>query len=237
MALSRKTNYHSLVQMLPTVAALILAAIVAGSVRCVSASLDVLSSSRTGADPRRWAAPARHDGDGRLAFTLTMMGSRRGKGGNLKRSLDGTTGRGGATSAKNINRGRGQEITGVTLPEKGKIRGWAFGEDRTICAANVDGDYFGIDGTCPRCAFDLYKGKLLTDKDVWGSDPRVACPTCSTTYSLKTGKFGPEYKSKGLTGWVNTWAQTATVNNAMKDVLAYVITRDEETGKVFCRER
>eukprot|EP00578_Thalassiosira_sp_NH16_P002719 CAMPEP_0181129750 /NCGR_PEP_ID=MMETSP1071-20121207/29489_1 /TAXON_ID=35127 /ORGANISM="Thalassiosira sp., Strain NH16" /LENGTH=201 /DNA_ID=CAMNT_0023215759 /DNA_START=259 /DNA_END=864 /DNA_ORIENTATION=+ len=201
-----------------------------------------------------------------------MMGSRRGKGGNLKRSLD-EKGRG---SASGVNSGRGQEITGVTLPGQGKIRGWAFGEDRTIACANVDGEYLAVDGTCPRCGFDLFKGKLLTDADVWGPQPRVACPTCSTTYSLKTGKFGPEYKAKGLAGKfgpeykakglagkfgpeykakglagkfgpeykakglagkVNTWALTATVDNASKDVPAFVITRDEETGQVFCRER
>mmetsp|Transcript_37410 Transcript_37410/g.78375 ORF Transcript_37410/g.78375 Transcript_37410/m.78375 type:complete len:159 (-) Transcript_37410:242-718(-) len=152
----------------------------------------------------------------------------------LERSLDDKK-RGG--SVQRINGGRGQEITGVTLPEKGKIRGWAFGEDRTICSANVDGKYYAVDGVCPRCGFDLYKGKLLDDKDVWGPEPVVACPTCSTTYSLKTGKFGPEYKNTGLTGWVNTWAQTATAYNAAKDVPAYVITRDGETGQVFCRER
>ena len=119
----------------------------------------------------------------------------------------------------------------------GKIRGWAFGEDRTIACANVDGQYYAVEGQCPRCAFDLYKGKLLVDADVWGPEPRVACPTCSVTYSLKTGKFGPEYKATGLAGFVNSWAKTATVNNASQDVGAFIITRDEDTGKVFCRER
>jgi len=179
------------------------------------------------------SAASRQHANVPAAFTLTMMGSRRGKGGNLKRSLD-EKGRG---SASGVNSGRGQEITGVTLPGQGKIRGWAFGEDRTIACANVDGEYLAVDGTCPRCGFDLFKGKLLTDADVWGPQPRVACPTCSTTYSLKTGKFGPEYKAKGLAGFVNTWALTATVDNASKDVPAFVITRDEETGQVFCRER
>ena len=65
----------------------------------------------------------------------------------------------------------------------------------------------------------------------------MACPTCSVTYSLKTGKFGPEYKATGLAGFVNSWAKTATVNNASQDVGAFIITRDEDTGKVFCRER
>lgn len=120
---------------------------------------------------------------------------------------------------------------------KGKIRGWAFGDGKTVCSANVNGEYFALDGACPRCGFDLFKGKLLDDRDVWGPEPVVACPTCSTTYSLKTGKYGPPYKNKGLSGFVNGWAQTATSANAFKDVQAFVITNDEESGKVFCRER
>ncbi len=74
------------------------------------------------------------------------------------------------------------------------------------------------------------------DTEVWGAEPRVACPTCSVTYSLKTGKFGPEYKATGLAGFVSTWAKTATASNASRDVSAFAITKDEETGKVFCRE-
>ena len=94
----------------------------------------------------------------------------------------------------------------------GNIRGWEFGEGRTIACANVNGKYLAVDGRCPRCAFDLYRGKLLVDAEVWGPEPRVACPTCSVTYSLKTGKFGPEYKASGLAGFVSTWAKTATVS-------------------------
>jgi nitrite reductase/ring-hydroxylating ferredoxin subunit len=101
----------------------------------------------------------------------------------------------------------------------------------------VDGKYLAVDGRCPRCGFDLYKGKLLDDADVWGPEPHVACPTCAATYSLRTGKFGPEYKATGLAGFVNTWAKTATIGNASKNALAFVITRDEGTGKVYCRER
>ena len=54
---------------------------------------------------------------------------------------------------------------------------------------------------------------------------------------MKTGKNGPDYKATGLIGFVNGWAKTATVNNASKDVPAFVITNDESTGQVFCRER
>lgn len=164
-----------------------------------------------------------------------MMGSRRGKGGNLKRSLD-ESGLGGASSVRGVNSGRGQEITGVTLPKEGEMRGWAFGADRTVACANVGGKYFAVGGTCPRCAFDLFKGKLLVDEDVWGPDPVVACPTCSVTYSLKTGKFGPEFKAKGLAAFVNTWAKTATIGNESKPVPAFVISTDEDDMRVFCRE-
>ncbi|KAL7547352.1 hypothetical protein ACHAWF_010670 [Thalassiosira exigua] len=228
----------SVVRRAPLMALLLAAILLIGPAPLASASGLVGSRSHARGAPggrgRRGsgAGAARH---GRMAFTLTMMGSRRGKGGNLKRSLDDTGRR--ASGVKSINSGRAQEITGVTMPEKGKIRGWAFGEDRTIACANVDGNFFAVDGRCARCGFDLYKGKLLVDADVWGPEPRVACPTCSVTYSLKTGKFGPEYKNKGLAGFVNTWAKTATINNASQDVSAFVITRDEETGKVFCRER
>lgn len=171
------------------------------------------------------------------AFTLTMMGTRRGQGGNLKRSLDDYAS-GPSKKLKGGAGGRGgREITGVTLPERGKIKGWAFGEGRTVACANVDGKYLAVDGQCPRCGFDLYKGKLLDDVEVWGAEPHVACPTCAATYSLQTGFFGPDYKATGLAGFVNTWAKTATIGNAMKNVQAYIISKDEDTGKVFYRER
>lgn len=172
----------------------------------------------------------------RSIATSTQLNGRRGKAGNLKRALDDTDGT-SKNDIKRINGGRGQEITGVTLPDNMKIKGWAFGEDQTIAAANVNGKYFAVDGRCPRCGFDLFKGKLLVDKDVWGADPCVACPTCSTTYSFRTGKFGPSLQQTGLAGFVNTWAKTATVNNASQDVAAFIITKDEETGRVFCKER
>ena len=167
------------------------------------------------------------------AFTLVMMGVKRGKAGNLKRSLDDSNGK--TAGVRGINKGRGQEITGVTLPQDQKIKGWAFGDDRTIASTQVDGKIYAVDGRCPRCGFDLFKGTLLNDEDVWGPDPCVACPTCAATYNMRTGKAGNEMKRTGLAGFVNGWAQTATLNNSAKDVTAYVITTDD--GKVFCRER
>lgn len=172
------------------------------------------------------------------AFTLVMMGSRRGKG-NLKRSLDPSTmgDKSGPMSVKSLNQGRGQEITGVTLPSEGKIKGWEFGEKQRIACANVDGKFYAVDGTCPRCAFDLFKGTIVTDEAFGPDIPRVACPTCATTYSLRTGKHGPALKRTGLAGFVGGLAKTATIDDASKDAKAFIITREEETGRVFCRER
>mmetsp|Transcript_34248 Transcript_34248/g.51687 ORF Transcript_34248/g.51687 Transcript_34248/m.51687 type:complete len:206 (-) Transcript_34248:303-920(-) len=175
-------------------------------------------------------------------FTLTMMGSRRGKG-NLKRSLDPSTA-GDASrmknptgSTKSLNGGRGQEITGVTLPAEGSIKGWQFGNDQTIACAQINNNYYGIQGSCPRCAFDLYKGTIITDDVAFGKDvPRIACPTCATTFSLRTGKHGPPLKRTGLAGFVGSLAKQATISDASKDAKVFVITRDAETEQVFCRD-
>ena len=55
------------------------------------------------------------------SFHIVYMGARRGKGG-LKENLDGSSSskKGGKQqSAKSLNKGKGQEITGVTLPADG----------------------------------------------------------------------------------------------------------------------
>ncbi len=134
-----------------------------------------------------------------------------------------------------LNQGRGQEITGVTLPAEGNVKGWEFGKGQSITCANVEGNFYAIQGDCPRCAFDLYKGDLIND-EAFGDLPRIACPTCATTFSLKSGAHGPALKRTGLAGFVGGLAKTATVNDAMKDAKAFVITRDED-GRVFMKER
>eukprot|EP00586_Coscinodiscus_wailesii_P022741 CAMPEP_0172493102 /NCGR_PEP_ID=MMETSP1066-20121228/24448_1 /TAXON_ID=671091 /ORGANISM="Coscinodiscus wailesii, Strain CCMP2513" /LENGTH=163 /DNA_ID=CAMNT_0013263091 /DNA_START=163 /DNA_END=654 /DNA_ORIENTATION=- len=162
-----------------------------------------------------------------------MMGTRRGKGG-LKNNLDGS--KKALKSTKALNKGKGQELLGVTPPNEGQIKGWQFGKRQTIACAKVNGRYYAIQGECPRCAFDLYRGTLVTDEVAFGPDvPRVACPTCSTTFSLKTGAHGPALKKSGLSAWVGGLAQTATVSDAMKDARAFAVTVDEE-GKVYCRD-
>jgi nitrite reductase/ring-hydroxylating ferredoxin subunit len=165
---------------------------------------------------------------------LVMMGQRRGKG-NLKQTL---LSLGGKTTQAvgSLNKGRGQEITGVTLPAENSIKGWEFGERKRMACCNYHGRFYAIQGDCPRCGFDLWKGTLLTDADVWGADvPRLACPTCATTYSMRSGRHGPTLKRTGLQGFVGNLAKTATANEASRDAKVYIITRDEEDGKVYCR--
>jgi len=168
---------------------------------------------------------------------MVMMGRPRG---NLKRSLDSepekekkmTSG-----SLRSMNQGRGQEITGVTLPAEGNVKGWAFGKDQQIACANVEGKFYAIQGKCPRCAFDLFKGDVVTDAEAFGKDvPRLACPTCATTYSLRTGAHGPALKRTGLAGFVGGLTKTATINDSSENAKCFVITRDEDSGRVFCRD-
>merc|ERR1712176_1474558 len=141
-----------------------------------------------------------------------------------------------SSNVKSLNQGRGQEITGVTLPAEGKVKGWEFGEKQRIACANVGGSFYAIQGDCPRCYFELYKGEIVTDES-FGDVPRLACPTCATTYSLTTGKHGAALKQEGWSGFVGGLAKTATVNDATKDAKAFIITRDNDTGRVFLKER
>eukprot|EP00525_Craspedostauros_australis_P007091 CAMPEP_0198116326 /NCGR_PEP_ID=MMETSP1442-20131203/11490_1 /TAXON_ID= /ORGANISM="Craspedostauros australis, Strain CCMP3328" /LENGTH=205 /DNA_ID=CAMNT_0043774111 /DNA_START=163 /DNA_END=780 /DNA_ORIENTATION=+ len=171
------------------------------------------------------------------AFSLVMMG-RRGKG-KLKKTLSGesVSSKKSNSSVNAMNRGKGQEITGVTLPAEGSVKGWEFGEKVTMACANVEGAFYAIQGECPRCAFDLWKGDLIgLDDPAWEETPRIACPTCGTTYSMRTGRLGPQLKRKGLAGFVNGLAKTATDGDKPLDAEAFQITLDED-GRVFCRSK
>jgi nitrite reductase/ring-hydroxylating ferredoxin subunit len=167
------------------------------------------------------------------AFTLVMMG-RKGTG-NLKRALSGESSLSTTSSNKRKGKSIRQEITGVTLPAEGMMKGWEFGEKKTMACANVGGKFYAVSGECPRCAFDLWKGEIVTDP-AFEDLPRVACPTCATTFGLRTGKYGPPIKRTGLAGFVNGLAKTATTGDRPKDAEAYEITLDDE-GRVFCRKR
>jgi len=118
----------------------------------------------------------------------------------------------------------------------GKVKGWEFGGGQRIACANIDGNLYAIQGDCPRCAFDLYKGDSVTD-EAFDDLPRLACPTCATTFSLRTGKHGPALKRTGLAGFVGRLAKTATISEASADAKAYIITREEDAGRVFMKER
>mmetsp|Transcript_33929 Transcript_33929/g.50312 ORF Transcript_33929/g.50312 Transcript_33929/m.50312 type:complete len:199 (-) Transcript_33929:58-654(-) len=161
------------------------------------------------------------------AFNIVLMGSRRSGGKNLDKLV----------SDSETTGGKGQKITGVTLPEEGKIKGWEFGGGLKMACTNVDGSYYAVQGECPRCAFDLWKGDLLVDEEVWEGDvPRVACPTCSTTYSFRTGYYGPPLKRSGLSGFVSNLAKTATQTEEYRDARAYRITQDDDGQEVYCSE-
>jgi len=134
-----------------------------------------------------------------------------------------------------LNQGRGQEITGVTLPAEGSVKGWEFGAGMSVACANIEGNFYAIQGACPRCAFDLYKGDIITD-EAFGDLPRIACPTCATTFSFRTGTHGPALKRTGLAGFVGGLTKTATVNDSNRDAMAFMITRDE-SGRVFMKEK
>jgi nitrite reductase/ring-hydroxylating ferredoxin subunit len=172
-------------------------------------------------------------------FSVVFM-ARKGRG-NLKQKIndDGasSSASGGALQKmSSLNRGKGQEITGVTLPSEGKIRGWEFGQGLRMACANVNGNFYAIQGQCPRCGFDLYKGDLIVNDAAFQDLPRLACPTCSTTYGLKSGKVGPSLTRKGLAGFVGGLAKTATVNDSNKNAKTFMITRDED-GRVYCRDK
>lgn len=167
------------------------------------------------------------------SFSLVMMGARRGKG-DLKRSLDPSS---SSNNRQSQPGKRGQEITGVTLPAANSMRGWEFGQDVRMVCANVGGRYLALQGECPRCAFDLWKGDLIVDDPGFTDLPAIACPTCATTYSMVSGKHGPAYKRRGLQAFTTGLAKTATAKDEFKDAKAFLITRDEEDGRVFCRER
>jgi len=104
-----------------------------------------------------------------------------------------------------------------------------------VCA-NVNDRLYALEGPCPRCSFDLWKGDLIIDDPGFDDLPRIACPTCATTYAMTTGKKGPALKRTGLAGFVGSLAKTATVDASSNDAKAYIITRDED-GRVYCRER
>jgi nitrite reductase/ring-hydroxylating ferredoxin subunit len=171
------------------------------------------------------------------SFSLVMMAARKGRG-NLKKSLQGesVSKKKNANPTNALNQGKGQEITGVTLPAEGAMKGWEFGDKVTMVCANVGGRFYAVQGDCPRCAFDLWKGDLIADDPAFENLPRVACPTCATTFSLASGKYGPQLKRTGLAGFVGGLTNTATAGDKPADAKAFQITLEED-GRVYCRDK
>lgn len=186
-------------------------------------------------------------------FTLILMAAKRRGKVDLKRIINdnenistSTTDNNMSTkSIKSMNSGKGQEITGVSLPTIGQTKGWEFGNKvRMVCAntgivtpTTTTNQYYALQGNCPRCGFDLWRGTLLIKDEAWDDLPRIACPTCSTTFSLKTGKAGPTLKRTGIQGFVSGLAKSATPVTSGVDAKAFIITHDEINDKVYCRER
>ena len=73
------------------------------------------------------------------AFSIVFM-AKRGKG--SFKSLDDDDSN--PKSSGVLNRGRGQEITGVTLPAEGRLKGWEFGDGVRMACANVDGKFYAL---------------------------------------------------------------------------------------------
>lgn len=173
------------------------------------------------------------------AFHLILM-AKRGSKGNLKRTLEEDYLTTSTQSKKTTAANKGQELTGVSLPSPGMLKGWEFGDRKTLVCANVENQFWGLQGDCPRCGFDLYKGDLIArgmGNDAGFEDlPRVACPTCATTYSFVTGKYGPPLKRTGLAGFVGNLAKSATQGDRPRNAEAFQITRDQD-GRVYCRNR
>jgi nitrite reductase/ring-hydroxylating ferredoxin subunit len=164
------------------------------------------------------------------SFSLVLM-AKRGKGG-LQKSLDGKS----VSKKKAQAQSERQEITGVTLPADGKIKGWEFGDRVQVACANVGGRFYAVQGSCPRCAFDLWKGDLIADDPGFDDLPRVACPTCAITFSMVSGKYGPPMKRTGLAGFVGGLAKSATAGDKPMDAEAFEITQDDD-GRVFCKKK
>ena len=114
------------------------------------------------------------------------------------------------------------------------MKGWELSDGSRLVCSNVDGCYFALQGECPRCAFDLWKGDLIVNDIAWEDLPRVACPTCSTTYSMRTGMYGPPLKRTGLQAFVTGLAKSATSQEANKNAKPYEITLDQD-GRIYCR--
>lgn len=117
---------------------------------------------------------------------------------------------------------------------QGALKGWELADGSRLVCCCVDGNFLALQGDCPRCAFDLWRGDLIVNDKAWEDLPRVACPTCATTYSMRTGTYGPPIKRTGLQAFVSGLAKSATSQEGNKNAKAYKIIVDND-GRIFCQ--
>ncbi|GMH94746.1 hypothetical protein TrST_g3360 [Triparma strigata] len=128
---------------------------------------------------------------------------------------------------KSANKGRGLEVTGVTLPTADSpITGWIVGTDTKVAVANINDVYYGLQGACPRCGFDLFRGTATTSPN-----PKISCPTCRTSYNAASGQ--PDGELKG--DFTSNLARLATTDKSKNAAKAFSITVKD--GRVFVRDR
>ena len=77
---------------------------------------------------------------------------------------------------------------------------------------------------------------MIADDKAFEDLPRLACPTCATTFGLSSGKRGPQLRRTGLQAFVGNLAKQATESDSKKDAKVFQITREED-GRVYCREK
>lgn len=86
-------------------------------------------------------------------FNVVYMAKRGGKGG-LKRTLEDSPRviKKKKDSGTDTPNRRVQEITGVTLPAEGEVRGWELGDGVRLACANVQGTYYAVQVS--QCVFE-----------------------------------------------------------------------------------
>ena len=130
-------------------------------------------------------------------------------------------------------------VSGVSVPQSnGELKGWSLptaegSPDLEITAVQYDDKLFALSpSACSKCAWDLYKGKLV---DLGGDNPAIACPLCGATYRLSDGRVGEpvEVSKEGFGGMVGGLARTVTAANKAQNARCYPVRVDPESGGVL----
>ena len=180
------------------------------------------------------------------ASHVVLAGQRRGQfvGGSLEfgESPAGGGKKGGKNKKKNVpakGKQRNKEpiwtdVSGVTFPEKaGDIRAWELNIGSTArkfaCVRPRASEVFLVDGTCSRCAFDLWRGEIILPSD--GSPARLSCPVCGQVYELSSGEPKGIQKKEGFNGWVNGLVRSATLSERERPIASYPIRARRDAGE------